>query len=317
MAGGRYFEKAAHRPASEPRPEGRGPLPAASLTRGFRPWLGRGHAGLLALPITAMFLAGAASAQERTINLLDTSVIAHGSALFQKNCAVGYCHGSEGRSARGPALRDRVWAPRDFYRITHDGLPGTSMPPWKDVLSAEDIWAVTAYVMTLSKNPVAPAEAVIALETADEPPTTLTGEAKRGQDLFFDLNREKRCGLCHQVGDLGTAIGPNLAVAAAAKSAADLERDILDPGKERAFGFELTEVATRGGETIAGVLADQTPVAVRVYDVSALPPVLRTVPASEVRRVRTRKGRSPMPTGWNAVYTEAEIAAIVAFLMAR
>jgi putative heme-binding domain-containing protein len=255
-----------------------------------------------------------ASAQQLTINLLDPAVIANGSALFQKNCAVGYCHGSEGRSARGPALRDRVWAPRDFYRITHDGLPGTSMPAWKDVLPAADIWALTAYVMTLAKNPVEAAAAIVEIEAAWDEPKSLTGEAARGEQLFFDLTREKRCGLCHQLRDKGSPIGPNLAVAAAAKSADELERDIRRPGSQRAFGFELTEVTTRDGETIRGVLADQTAAAVKIYDTSALPPVLRTLPAARVRSVRARKGRSPMPDGWEAVYTDAELRAIVAFL---
>jgi putative heme-binding domain-containing protein len=276
-----------------------------------RPW---SRATLAAIAL--LLLGASASAQERTINLLDAAVIANGSALFQKNCAVGYCHGSEGRAARGPALRDREWAPRDFYRIAHDGLPGTSMPPWKDVLSSEEIWAVTAYVMTLAKNPVEPANAVIALEAVDEGPKPLTGEAKRGEELFFDLTRQKRCGLCHQLRDKGTAIGPNLAVSAKAKSAADLERDILQPGKERAFGFELTEVVTRGGDTIQGVLAEQTPAGVRIYDTSTLPPVLRTVTTDQVLRLRTRRGRSPMPEVWKSVYSPAEIQAIVAFLKA-
>lgn len=263
-----------------------------------------------------LLLAATAVAQERTVNLLDEAVIANGAALFQKNCAVGYCHGSEGRSARGPALRDREWAPREFFRMTHDGLPGTSMPAWKGVLPVEDIWAVTAYVMTLAKNPATPANAVVSIEGAEEGPTALTGEAKHGEELFFDLTREKRCGLCHQVHDKGTAIGPNLAVAAGAKSAAELARDIRQPGKDRAFGFELTEVTTRAGETIRGVLAARGPAAVQIYDTSAMPPVLRTLATGEVRRVRSRKGRSPMPEGWESVYSEAEIEAIVAFLQA-
>ena len=268
-----------------------------------------------AAALISLVLTGNAAAQERTVNLLDQGVIAQGSTLFQKNCAVGYCHGSEGRSARGPALRDREWAPRDFYRITHDGLPGTSMPPWKGVLPAEDIWAVTAYVMTLAKNPVAPSEAVISLEGGDEGPPELTGDAKRGEELFFDLTREKRCGLCHSLRGKGTPVGPNLAVAAGAKSAAELLRDIHEPGKQRAFGFELTEATTRGGETIAGVLAEKTPSEVTIYDASALPPVLRTIPASELKRLRTRKGRSPMPGAWEQVYTDAELQQIVAFLL--
>ena len=255
-------------------------------------------------------------AQERSINLLDEAVIENGSELFQMNCAVGYCHGSEGRSARGPALREREWMPRDLYRMTHDGLPGTSMPAWNGVLSPEDIWAVTAYIMTLASNPVQPANALVSIEVGAERPRELTGEAKLGEELFFDLTREKRCGLCHRLGEKGTQVGPNLAVVAGKKSAEDLERDIRQPGSAQAFGFELTEVLTRGGEVVRGVLSDQASTHLKIYDTSALPPVLRTVQADELRRVRTRTGRSPMPDGWESVYSDAEIGAIVTFLMA-
>lgn len=102
--------------------------------------------------------------------------------------------------------------------MTHDGLPGTSMPAWKGVLPAEDIRAVTAYIMTLAKNPLASANAVVSIEGAEEGPQTLTGEAKRGEELFFDLTRENRCGVCHQLRHEDTA-----------------------------FGFELTEATTRAG----------------------------------------------------------------------
>ena len=266
--------------------------------------------------LTVAALVWGASASAQTVNLLDEGVIANGAALFQQNCAVGYCHGSAGRPARGPALRDREWDPQVFYRMTRDGLPGTSMPAWKDVLAPADIWAVTAYVMTLAKNPVTPASSVVPVEGEDQGRQALTGEAKRGEELFFDLTREKRCGLCHQLRGKGTAIGPNLALAAGAKSAAELERDIRDPGEHRAFGFELTEVTTRSGETIQGVLAKRTAAEVKIYDTSTLPPVLRTLPTAQVRRVRTRRRRSPMPEGWETVYTEAETRAIVALLKA-
>ena len=272
---------------------------------------------LPSVPLVAAVLAiSPAVAEERSINLLDDALIESGSELFQMNCAVGYCHGSEGRSARGPALRDREWAARDLHRITHDGLSGTSMPAWKSVLSTEEIWAVTAYIMTLARNPVETANALVSIEADAEGPRELTGAAKHGEELFFDLTRERRCGLCHRLGDKGTAVGPNLAVVAGEKTAEDLKRDIRQPGKLRAFGFELTEVSTRDGEVIRGVLADQSPAGVKIYDTSVLPPVLRTVPARALRRVRARNGRSPMPEGWESVYSDAEIGAIVAFLMA-
>ena len=105
-----------------------------------------------------------------TVDLASETLIAEGSAQFAKSCAVGYCHGSEGRSARGPALRDRVWDPGELFRITAEGLPGTSMPGWQEVLTEEAVWAVTAYVLSLSSEPPTGTAAIVELgATFDSP----------------------------------------------------------------------------------------------------------------------------------------------------
>ena len=69
-----------------------------------------------------------------TVDLTSDSLIEEGSAQFAKSCAVGYCHGSEGRSARGPALRDRVGSERAVShhgrgpaRHKHAGLEGRAL----------------------------------------------------------------------------------------------------------------------------------------------------------------------------------------------
>lgn len=250
-----------------------------------------------------------------TIDLSSPELIADGSAMFAKNCAVGYCHGSEGRSARGPALRDRTWEPRELYRITADGLPGTSMPGWKGILSDRDVWAIAAYVLSLSSEPPAGAGAVVELGTAQAPSAgaTLSAEALRGKDLFFDLTRERRCGVCHQLDGMGTAIGPNLALAARGKSREDLMRAIANPQAEVAYGFEQAWLELRSGERIEGVLAEETESKVRIFDAAAVPPPLRTVLKSDIREQGTHE-RSSMPDDLDQVYVAEEIASIVTYL---
>ncbi len=80
-----------------------------------------------------------------------------GERLFQNNCA--FCHGADGtgknwigqflephpRNLRDPAFM----AGASRQRIAHairEGLPGTSMPAWRDVLAEKDIAAVVAYI---------------------------------------------------------------------------------------------------------------------------------------------------------------------------
>jgi putative heme-binding domain-containing protein len=95
--------------------------------------------------------------------------------------------------------------------------------------------------------------------------------------------------------------------------AAQLKRNILKPGASIAFGFELTEVRTRDGERIAGVLEEETEQLIRLYDTSALPPPLRTIERADIRQSKTRK-RSPMPADAAEAYRPQELDAIVAFL---
>jgi len=80
-----------------------------------------------------------------------------GRALYEENCA--FCHASDGTAQNwiGSFLEPR---PRDFtdagFRLIHDtkaleqrilvGIPGTSMPAWRGVLSATDIDAIVAYL---------------------------------------------------------------------------------------------------------------------------------------------------------------------------
>ncbi len=80
-----------------------------------------------------------------------------GEALFQNNCA--FCHAADGtgRNWIGSFLEPR---PRDLTapdfiatmtrqhlaRVIRDGLPGTTMPAWRQVLDAQEIDALVAYV---------------------------------------------------------------------------------------------------------------------------------------------------------------------------
>ncbi|MCY4536155.1 MAG: c-type cytochrome, partial [Bryobacterales bacterium] len=127
------------------------------------------------------------------------------------------------------------------------------------------------------------------------------------------LTRERRCSVCHEVDGLGTSIGPNLKIVAKGKTAPELERDILEPGGRIAYGFEQVRVELASGETIAGVLAEETETRIRIFDAASMPPPLRSVRKAEVKRQQTRQ-RSSMPDDLDTVYTADEIAAIATYL---
>lgn len=80
-----------------------------------------------------------------------------GKVLFEGNCA--FCHGADGtgknwigsflephpRNLQDPAFMRQMTRTLLAQRIS-EGLPGTSMPAWKFVLSADEIAAIVAYI---------------------------------------------------------------------------------------------------------------------------------------------------------------------------
>lgn len=82
--------------------------------------------------------------------------LALGKVLYEKNCLP--CHGSTG-DGKGPAGAALAPPPSNFkgiqpdfdyiQRVLGDGIPGTSMPVWKDQLSESDRIAVAGYIRSL------------------------------------------------------------------------------------------------------------------------------------------------------------------------
>lgn len=268
---------------------------------------------LVWLGLLLLWPAPKSPAQTRTVDLNDAILIARGSELFARSCAIGYCHGSEGRASRGPQLRERPWDPRHIYTVTRDGVPNTAMPAWKDILPDSDVWAVTAYVMSLSSTKLAGQAAVLELSAESTAQPSRSAEEQTGHDLFFDLSNEKRCAVCHRLRAKGAAIGPDLAASASRKSSADLLRDIVEPGASIAQGYEQTTVATNDAERVTGVKKEETPEHIKLYDTSSIPPPLRTIYREQIHAVNTDR-RSAMPGGYGKLYSEQQLQAIIAYL---
>ena len=83
-------------------------------------------------------------------NLKDPGMISAGSQLFQeKQCT--YCHGQGGNGAIKLAGRSDLEPAYIFEAIADGRVKGAvRMPSWRDVLTDEQIWQATAYIMSLS-----------------------------------------------------------------------------------------------------------------------------------------------------------------------
>jgi len=163
---------------------------------------------LLAL-CSALFVAGTAMANPGTA--------AKGKEIYDKRCT--WCHGVEGDGAG--AAKDRLNPPpRDFtsgnykirssdfadptpndddvFRMIRDGMPGTAMPGWSDLLAEQDMWDLVAYVKTFAQYEKPPAKQV-------DYGTQIASSAEsieKGKNLFEDGDR---CVECHGKTGKGSA----------------------------------------------------------------------------------------------------------------
>jgi mono/diheme cytochrome c family protein len=84
-------------------------------------------------------------------NLKDPTIISAGHALFlEKQCA--HCHGEDGSG--GVNLARRVLDAKGVFVSIADGREknGIRMPAWREVLSDQEIWQATAYVLSICKS---------------------------------------------------------------------------------------------------------------------------------------------------------------------
>lgn len=92
-------------------------------------------------------------------NPLGADASAEGAKIFKTNCET--CHGPQGYGD-GPIGESLDPKPQNlaelqavagddylYWRIA-EGSPGTSMPPWKNILTEEQIWQIVAFIRTLT-----------------------------------------------------------------------------------------------------------------------------------------------------------------------
>jgi len=78
-------------------------------------------------------------------------MITAGHDLFlEKQCA--HCHGEDGKG--GVNLARRVLDPKGVFVSISDGREknGIRMPAWREVLTDQEIWAATAYVLSVCQT---------------------------------------------------------------------------------------------------------------------------------------------------------------------
>jgi putative heme-binding domain-containing protein len=232
--------------------------------------------------------------------------VAQGGNLFAITCSSSFCHGEAGVGARGPSLRNRNFPP-DFVRNTVlNGRSGTPMPSFKDALNQAELEMIVGYVMSLSPNNHAEDNGPAVAAPVQAPPLSATAQA--GQAIFFDPTRTGGCALCHSYNGHGGPIGPDLS-GVAKRSPGDIYRAMAKPAVPNA-DYTAVSVTNAEGTAVTGLLKQKTDAAVQIYDLSSVPPVLRSIYGAKIGPAPAK----PLYTHDLGTLSKDELAALITYL---
>jgi len=130
------------------------------------------------------------------------------------------------------------------------------------------------------------------------------GDATRGASVF-----ESTCAVCHRVGEVGKAVGPDL-LAVTDRSGAALLESILDPNRAVEPRYMAYIVTLTDGSTVLGLIQSETGASVTLVDaVGKQHTFARTRIAS-----MTAMNQSLMPVGLESAINEQQMADLIRFL---
>jgi len=136
---------------------------------------------------------------------------------------------------------------------------------------------------------------------------TLKGDANRGREIFAE-----RCATCHQLGDMGFAVGPDLASLTNRAPGALLEA-ILDPNRAIETRYAAYDIETNDLEIVTGILAAETASSITVLAANGVRTDVLRRDISAIRALPT----SIMPEGLEENLTPKDMADLIAFVGGR
>lgn len=133
-----------------------------------------------------------------------------------------------------------------------------------------------------------------------------TAQIERGRELFTNAKKGVACKTCHSLGGVGTAIGPNLTNMASNGSVHSIVMTMHMSMTEHVYRIKTTV------SSFPGILKMKYGDKAEYYDLSQIPPVLRTLFTNQiVSAERDEKWRHPPAL---ANYNAQELADVISFL---
>ena len=227
------------------------------------------------------------AAQERYLS----SDVEAGSRLYRSNCYA--CHGPEGASIPGVNFQrgqfKRAASDDDLFRIIASGIPGTAMPP--TAVNDGARLALVAYLRSMQSAMRA----------------TGSGDPARGKVLF---EGKGGCTSCHRINGTGSRVAPDLSDVGAIRTAAYIERSILEPQESILPEHKFVRLVTLQGTTISGRRLNEDTHTIQIIDLDQR---LISYLKSDLREI-TLLNTTMMPS-FRGKFTPGEMADLVTYLL--
>jgi len=218
--------------------------------------------------------------------------IENGARAYQGTCAA--CHGPDGNLIAGidfgrGAFR-RAYTDDEIAGIIIGGIPNTPMAP-SPLMSQAQALQIVAYLRSL------PATAV---------DTSVLGDVARGGEI---VRSSSDCLTCHRIGNIGSALGPDLSRVGLDRRAAELMRSLVEPNAEVQPDQRFFKVTPKRGEAVTGRLLNHDTFTVQLFDLDGQ---LRSFNKAELRDFGFVA--SPMPSYRGQLSPQA-LADVVTYLV--
>ena len=218
--------------------------------------------------------------------------IEFGARLYNANCT--RCHAESGDAVAGVDLLGgqygRAGSDFELMRLLRTGVPGTAMPP--NDFSTAELTGLVAFLRTMRDFAVS---------------SVHLGAVPRGGGLF---RAKGACATCHRVNGNGARTAPDLSDIGAIRTAATLQRTLLDPTGAMLPVNRPVRAVTSDGTVINGRRLNEDTYTVQLIDGQER---LRSLVKAELREY-TVLTTSPMPAATDAL-DEQELADVLAYLL--
>lgn len=214
-----------------------------------------------------------------------------GARIYVLQCT--YCHGANGGGGRGPDLTTgqyrRGGSDAELFATLKNGVRGSEMPPTRG--TDEDIWRLVAFLRRLA-----------AVDLGEK----AKGDAAAGRQVY---NTKGKCAGCHAIGNSGGSLGPELTGIGRRRGVAFLQEALVKPSAEVAIPYRTIRIATKTGQTVAGIRLNEDDISIQLRDSTDTP---RSFLKSKIKEIQ--RGEPSLMPAFGSTLTAKELEDLVAYL---